>query len=103
MSPEQCTGQVLDEGTDIYSLGCVMFEALTGERVFAGKSAMEIFTQHAYDKAPGLAEKASHLKFPEQLEQCIADMLKKSPGDRIKSAAKVEEIITALAPQQAGD
>lgn len=98
MSPEQCTGQVLDEATDIYSLGCVMFEALTGERVFSGKNAMEIFTQHAYDRAPALAERAPQLKFPIELEQCIADMLQKKPSERIKSAAKVAEVLAAITP-----
>ncbi|RTL44073.1 MAG: response regulator [Candidatus Melainabacteria bacterium] len=98
MSPEQCTGQVLDERTDIYSLGCVMFEALTGERVFSGKNAMEIFTQHAYDKAPTLAERAPQLKFPELLENCIAGMLQKAPGERIKTAGKVEEVLATITP-----
>ena len=98
MSPEQCTGQVLDERTDIYSLGCVMFESLTGERVFSGKSAMEIFTQHAYEKAPTLAQRAPQLNFPEQLESCISTMLQKTPGERIKSAARVDELISAIAP-----
>lgn len=98
MSPEQCTGQVLDERTDIYSLGCVMFEALTGERVFSGKSAMEIFTQHAYERAPTLSERAPQLNFPEQLESCISNMLKKTPAERIKTAEKVDELISAIAP-----
>jgi DNA-binding NarL/FixJ family response regulator/tRNA A-37 threonylcarbamoyl transferase component Bud32 len=98
MSPEQCTGQVLDERTDIYSLACVMFEALTGERVFKGNSAMEIFTQHAYEKAPTLSERAPQIKFPPELEQCIANMLQKMPNERVKSVDKVSELIAAIAP-----
>lgn len=98
MSPEQCTGQVLDERTDLYSLGCVMFEALTGERVFTGKNAMDIFTQHAYEKAPTLSEKAPSLKFPKHLEECIAKMLHKSPAERPKSANEVGEIISSITP-----
>ncbi len=101
MSPEQCTAQTLDERTDIYSLACVMFEALTGERVFSGNSAMEIFTQHAYDKAPTLSEKAPQIKFPPELELCIAKMLEKAPAERIKSVSKVKELITLIAPTHA--
>ena len=55
MSPEQATpGSAIDGRTDIYSLGCVLYEMLAGHPPFTGQSTQEILTRHAYDPVPPL-------------------------------------------------
>jgi DNA-binding NarL/FixJ family response regulator len=56
MSPEQCSGRSLDQRTDIYSLGCVMFEALTGQKAFEGNNITEIFTKHFHEIPPPISK-----------------------------------------------
>jgi serine/threonine-protein kinase len=46
MSPEQCLGLGLDSQSDIYSLGCILFEAFTGEKAFSGENAIQVIAQH---------------------------------------------------------
>lgn len=56
MSPEQAQGMPVDNRGDIYSLGCVIFECLTGHVPFKGKSALETIKMHIDTKAPSLKE-----------------------------------------------
>jgi serine/threonine-protein kinase len=53
-SPEQAQGDEVDARSDIYSLGCVMFEALTGQPPFVGPSAVKVILQHINDLPPSL-------------------------------------------------
>src|SRR6185369_12938051 len=69
MSPEQCTGGAIDYRTDIYSMGCVMFEALTGSPPFHGESAVALLGQHVGVEPPTLKEASLGKEFPQGLEQ----------------------------------
>src|SRR6202041_3881306 len=55
MSPEHCAGKQLDARSDIYSLGCIMHEALTGVNVFAGATAMETMAKQYQQIPPRLS------------------------------------------------
>src|SRR6202044_868443 len=68
ISPEQSQGQKVDARTDLYSLGVIFFEMLTGHRPYIGKSAMEIMEQHAAALVPRLP---SHVA----LQQALVDRL----------------------------
>lgn len=57
MSPEQCLGQSVDAGSDIYSLGCVLFQMLTGHPPFQGGSSFEILSQHINQEVVAPSEK----------------------------------------------
>ena len=82
MSPEQCSGGGLDHRTDIYSLGCVLFEALTGTPPFIGENALATMIKHQNETPPSLKEASLGKEFPQTLGQIVATMLAKSPGSR---------------------
>jgi serine/threonine protein kinase len=89
MSPEQCSGGKIDYRSDIYSLGCVLFEALTGTPPFIGESALRTMMLHQSEKAPTLKEASLGKDFPSGLERIVAKMLAKSPSDRYRDLGVV--------------
>lgn len=89
MSPEQCRGQDLDHRTDIYSLGCSFFEALTGQVPFHGKTVVNTFQMHESAPVPSLAKCNPEGVFPEELEHTIKRMLEKDPDKRYQNMASV--------------
>lgn len=94
MSPEQARGDKLTERSDLYSLGCAMFESLTGTPPFVGKTAVETFFLHIEQTPPTLKEAALGREFAPGLETVIRKLLAKNPDDRFASA---EELKHALA------
>jgi serine/threonine-protein kinase len=65
MSPEQCGGQGVDHRADVYSLGCVLMESLTGTPPFIGDNAFSTMMQHQNEPAPTLREASMGREFPE--------------------------------------
>jgi serine/threonine-protein kinase len=85
MSPEQCRGAGhVDHRTDIYSLGCVVFEMVTGRPPFTGQGPGEVIAAHLLDDAPSLEG-----VLPTQLSEAVARMLAKNVSDRFPSMADV--------------
>ena len=86
MSPEQAAGdQALDHRADIYSLGCVLFEMLTGRPPYAGTTPQALFAQHATDPVP--SPRKVRTDVPETLDATVRRALAKAPSDRFQSAA----------------
>jgi serine/threonine protein kinase len=85
MSPEQCAATIVDHRSDVYSLGCVLFEVLTGTPPFIGDTALTTMIKHQTEAAPTLKQASLGNEFPEALEQIVATMLAKSPGNRYQS------------------
>ncbi len=88
MSPEQCIGGRIDARSDIYSLGCTLFEALVGHPPFKGANPVVTMTLHQSQEPPTLRE-ASGRNFPDSIEQVVARLLAKAPMDRYQSLEKV--------------
>ncbi len=89
MSPEQCAGAMVDSKSDIYSVGCAMFETLTGYVPFDGETPLETALMHQEDDVPLLSELCQEHHFPESLDFVIGKCMAKAPGDRYKSAKEV--------------
>src|SRR6185503_13115396 len=81
MSPEQASGdQSLDARTDIYSLGCVLYEMLAGEPPFTGPTAVAIITKWFAEPVPSV--RAARPDVPESVDQSIQRALARSAADR---------------------
>ena len=86
MSPEQATGATrLDGRSDLYSLGCVLYEMLAGHPPFLGVTARELIARHTLDPVPSLQSVRPGV--PNAVEQAIARALAKAPADRFATAA----------------
>ncbi len=96
MSPEQCIGITVDHRSDLYSVGCVMYEALTGAPPFFGDSALTTMMRHQTDKPLSLKEASLGIEFPEQLEQLVQKLLEKDPDDRYMNASLLTADLVAL-------
>jgi serine/threonine protein kinase len=96
MSPEQCAGGRVDHRSDIYSLGCVFFEALTGTPPLIGPNALATMIKHQGEKAPTLKEASLGADFPKALEVLVAKMLDKDPDNRYQSLNAVTNDLQAL-------
>jgi serine/threonine protein kinase len=85
MSPEQCSGGMVDQRADVYSLGCVLFECLTGTTPFVGQNALTTMLLHQSELAPTLREASLGKEFPKEMEELVQKMLAKAPSDRYQN------------------
>ncbi|MFN7974673.1 MAG: AAA family ATPase [Acidobacteriota bacterium] len=94
MSPEQARGELLDARSDLYSLGCILYEAITGRPPFLGDSGDEIVAKHL--GAPAIPP--SHLVegVPAALDDLVLSLLAKEPKNRIGHAGVVADALGAL-------
>ncbi len=93
MSPEQVYGEDVDGRTDIYSLGAVMFRALTGTYPFQAKSPMGMFTKHLTEVPPSACERAPKLGIPEGVSRAIQRCMAKEPDKRFQSVEDVRDML----------
>lgn len=96
MSPEQCKGTAVDARSDIYSLGCVMFECLTGSPPFFGDTAMSTMLKRLSEPAPSLKEGSLGRDFPAALEKICQKCLAVEPADRYQSMAELVQDLTGF-------
>jgi serine/threonine protein kinase len=98
MSPDQAQGHEYDQRSEIYSLGCVMFETLTGRPPFHGETALETISKHAHEQAPMLGDVDEDTEFPTELESLVGRCLEKDPDDRFQNMSELIEAIRSIAP-----
>ncbi len=100
MSPEQCLGKNLDDRTDVYSLGCVMYEALTGlPPVPAGKTN-DVLTRQVQDPARPLREMVPDRPDLARIEPIVMKCLAKDPGSRYQTMAQLSRALKELDEEQ---
>ena len=92
MSPEQAMGEAVDGRSDIYGLGCVLFELLTGAPPFTGHAPLAILNQRVTRSAPRLAARGALV--PEQVEETLARALARQPEDRFQTAAEFARLLS---------
>lgn len=93
MSPEHCRGETMDYRSDVYSLGCFMYEVLTGKPPFVGENPVKTIMKHVQEKPKRLRSRLTRLDIPEALEAVVLHCLEKSPSQRYQY---VEELIKDL-------
>lgn len=99
MSPEQGDGKTFDARSEIYSIGCMMFEALTGQVPFQGETALETLAMHTRESVPELDEINPDVDCSEQLELIVLRCLEKDPDDRFQSVSDLYEQLNACSTQ----
>jgi len=96
MAPEQIRGEVTVSGkADLYSLGCCLYEMLTGEPPFSGENFAQLFDQHLHREPPRVRSLVADC--PPQLERIISDLLAKQAEDRPFNSRQVQGLLLELA------
>jgi len=95
MSPEQCTSSKVDNRSDIYSLGVVIYETLTGDVPFHSEELVRVMAMHLSDPPTPLNQVRPGLRFPDALEEVVYRALAKSPDQRYQSMEDFAEALEA--------
>lgn len=99
MSPEQCKGETLDARSDIYSLGCVMYQSLMGKRPFEGENAYKTIYMHVNVKPTPFADLRVDISLPPALESVVMKCLEKMPSKRYQTVMELSLELQRLAQQ----
>lgn len=91
MSPEQCMGKKVDHRSDIYSLGCILYEAVTGNPPHRGDSMIETIFKHLNETPLTLHQARPDIKFPETFNNLVMKLLANKPEDRVQTIAQVKD------------
>jgi serine/threonine-protein kinase len=90
MSPEQCMGEPLDTRSDVYSLGAMFYEMVSGERPFGAETVSGVISKHLYEDPPPLR---ASLGLPRRIAAAIMQALSKDPEDRPQSATDFARLL----------
>jgi serine/threonine-protein kinase len=96
LAPEQVVGGDIDERTDVYALGCVLYWMLTGTYVFRGKSAMDTLMRHVQE-TPQPASTRTEQDVPAELDELVLACLAKSPSQRPPNVDWLAEQLESIA------
>ncbi|MBZ0185655.1 MAG: serine/threonine protein kinase, partial [Candidatus Obscuribacterales bacterium] len=90
LSPEQCTGKRLDHRSDLYSLGCVMYEAITGKPPFVGKNVLETAYKHMNEQPREIELDDADQVLLGRFQTVILKCLAKEPDERYQSVSDLK-------------
>jgi serine/threonine protein kinase len=99
MSPEQCKGENVTKRSDIYALGCLMYETLTGKAPFAADNPIKVILKQVQESPPSLNTAFKSLEIPDSLNSVIMRCLEKEPANRYQA---VTDLCQELKLVQAG-
>lgn len=91
MSPEQCKGEKLDQKSDIYSMGCLMYETLSGNPPHTGNNMLEVLYRHMNEVPKDFKSLKLGISIPQRLEAAIFKALAKEPGNRQSSMQSLHD------------
>ena len=98
MSPEQVRGEPADHRSDIFALGCVLFEMLTGRRAFQRPTPAETLSAILNDEPPSISQLIQNI--PPALQRVVHRCLEKSPGERLQSSSDLAFALEALSDSE---
>ncbi|MGD9680609.1 MAG: protein kinase [Candidatus Obscuribacterales bacterium] len=96
MSPEQCLGFMLDQRSDIYSFGCLMYETLSGAPPFGGSNPIQLVVKHIHDDAPSFPAELKGNRTMQSLESVIMHCLEKDQQARFPSIEELKQDLELL-------
>jgi eukaryotic-like serine/threonine-protein kinase len=96
MAPEQCIGAPVEPRTDLYALGVLMYEALTGELPITSANRRELLDLHQRKVPDHMLDKRPDLPIPEPLDFAVMKCLEKRAEDRPESAAALANLLSAI-------
>jgi serine/threonine-protein kinase len=99
MSPEHAAGKELDHRVDVYAMGIILYELLTGRVPFQGDTFMGILTQHMFEQVPPLRMANPSCSAPPELEQLILRAVSKNADDRQQSMDELAQELNAVLQQ----
>jgi serine/threonine-protein kinase len=99
MAPEQCIGAAVEARTDLYALGVLMYEALTGALPIQSSNRRELLDLHQRQIPKSMRARRPDLDIPEALDAIVMQCLAKRPNDRPPSAREVEQALTAISTE----
>jgi serine/threonine-protein kinase len=99
MSPEQCMGQELDLRSDIYSMGILIYETLTGKLPLIGRTMVDTMSKHVSEMPPTFSKIRPDLYIPERIEQVVMKAMAKDPADRHQNMDELREDLENAIPK----
>lgn len=96
MSPEQCQGSPSTKQSDVYSLGCILYELLTGSQPLSDDTALGVLRKHVHELPARFAEVAPGIAFPRGLENCVFKAMAKLPIDRYQSMKELSDDLSLI-------